>query len=68
MVTAPAGPRGAGRSRPILARGGWTLYSQNALPAPVGKFILTLRLYWPKGTPPSILDGTWKPPVLKKGQ
>src|SRR5260370_30608835 len=24
-----------------------------------GKFIPMLRLYWPKETPPSILDGTW---------
>jgi len=34
----------------------------NWLPAPKGKFILMLRLYWPKETPPSILDGTWKLP------
>jgi hypothetical protein len=32
----------------------------NWLPAPEGKFILMLRLYWPKNTPPSIIDGTWK--------
>ena len=30
-----------------------------------GKFIPMLRLYWPKETPPSILDGTWKPPPIK---
>jgi len=36
----------------------------NWLPAPKGKFILMMRLYWPKETPPSLLDGTWKiPPV-----
>jgi len=29
-----------------------------------GKFIPMLRLYWPKETPPSILDGTWKPPPI----
>ena len=23
------------------------------------------RLYWPKETPPSILDGTWEPPPIK---
>jgi hypothetical protein len=23
-----------------------------------------LRLYWPKETPPSIIDGTWKPPAV----
>ena len=32
----------------------------NWLPAPSGKFILMLRLYWPTETPPSIIDGTWK--------
>ena len=37
----------------------------NWLPAPTGKFILMLRLYWPKETPPSILDGSWKPPAVK---
>jgi hypothetical protein len=40
----------------------------NWLPAPAGRFIPMLRLYWPKETPPSILDGTWKPPVVKKAQ
>jgi hypothetical protein len=52
------------------------LYLQNAspgkdkeanwLPAPKGKFILMLRLYWPVEPPkPSILDGTWKPPMVQ---
>ena len=36
----------------------------NWLPAPKGKFILMLRLYWPKESPPSILDGTWKPQAV----
>lgn len=36
----------------------------NWLPAPSGKFILMLRLYWPTQTPPSIIDGTWKPPAV----
>jgi len=36
----------------------------NWLPAPEGPFVLTLRLYWPNTTPPSISDGTWKPPVV----
>jgi hypothetical protein len=31
-----------------------------------GKFIPMLRLYWPKETPPSILDGTWKPPPIQQ--
>ncbi len=38
----------------------------NWLPAPDGKFILMMRLYWPKETPPSIIDGSWKPPAVKK--
>jgi len=37
----------------------------NWLPAPEGKFILMLRLYWPKEKAPSILDGTWVPPAAK---
>jgi hypothetical protein len=36
----------------------------NWLPAPEGRFILMFRMYWPKETQPSILDGSWKiPPV-----
>jgi hypothetical protein len=38
----------------------------NWLPAPPGKFILMLRLYWPKETPPSIIDGTWTIPPVKQ--
>jgi hypothetical protein len=38
----------------------------NWLPAPQGRFVLMLRLYWPTETPPSILDGTWKPPAAVK--
>jgi hypothetical protein len=37
----------------------------NWLPAPKGRFIPMLRLYWPKDTPPSIIGGTWKPPAIK---
>jgi hypothetical protein len=40
----------------------------NWLPAPEGKFILMLRLYWPKETPPSIIDGSWRPPAVMKVQ
>lgn len=58
------------------ADGSVTLYFQhkspgkskeaNWLPAPDGPFALTLRLYWPNATPPSILDGTWQtPPVVR---
>ena len=37
----------------------------NWLPSPKAKFIPMLRLYWPKDTPPSLIDGTWKPPAMK---
>ena len=40
----------------------------NWLPAPKGKFGIMLRLYWPTETPPSILDGTWKPPAITVAQ
>ncbi len=39
----------------------------NWLPAPKGKFILMLRLYWPRERSPSIINGTWKIPPVKKG-
>ncbi len=38
----------------------------NWLPAPKGGFVLMMRLYWPSESPPSILDGTWKPPEVQK--
>jgi hypothetical protein len=38
----------------------------NWLPAPKAKFVPMLRLYWPKETPPSIIDGTWTPPAIKQ--
>jgi hypothetical protein len=38
----------------------------NWLPAPAGKFQLMLRLYWPSDTSPTILDGSWKIPPVKK--
>ncbi len=38
----------------------------NWLPAPQGEFNLVLRLYWPTKSPPSILDGTWTPPPVRK--
>lgn len=37
----------------------------NWLPTPKSKFILMMRLYWPKETAPSILDATWKPTAVK---
>jgi hypothetical protein len=39
---------------------------QNWLPAPSDTFVLMMRLYWPSEKPPSILDGTWKPPEVKE--
>ena len=40
----------------------------NWLPAPSGRFILMLRLYWPNESDPSILDGSWTiPPAAKVG-
>lgn len=38
----------------------------NWLPAPKDKFILMMRLYWPKEGNPSILDGSWVLPPAKK--
>src|SRR5262249_9019072 len=41
---------------------------ENWLPAPADKFTMIMRLYWPKETPPSVLDGTWVPPAAKPAQ
>jgi hypothetical protein len=38
----------------------------NWLPAPDGKFVLMLRMYWPDENAPSILDGTWTIPPVKR--
>ena len=38
----------------------------NWLPAPSGKFILMMRLYWPREEDPSILDGSWVIPPARK--
>ncbi len=56
--------------------GSTTLYIQNAspgadkeanwLPAPKGKFVLMLRCYWPNTNQPSLIDGSWKIPEVKK--
>ncbi|WFU48257.1 DUF1254 domain-containing protein [Sinorhizobium terangae] len=38
----------------------------NWLPAPKGKFILMMRLYWPNESNPSIIDGSWTIPPVKR--
>ncbi len=38
----------------------------NWLPAPAGKFVLMLRLYMPSQKAPSILDGSWQIPPVKR--
>ncbi len=38
----------------------------NWLPAPPDKFILMMRMYWPKEKTPSIINGTWAPPPAKR--
>lgn len=38
----------------------------NWLPAPSGDFILMLRMYWPEESDPSIIDGSWKIPPVKR--
>jgi len=40
----------------------------NWLPAPAGRFIPMLRLYWPTEKSPSILNGTWKIPAVEKAK
>jgi hypothetical protein len=38
----------------------------NWLPAPADGFILMMRLYWPKESPPSLIDGSWKIPEVRE--
>ncbi len=38
----------------------------NWLPAPAGKFVLMLRMYWPDERKPSIVNGSWTIPAVKK--
>ena len=38
----------------------------NWLPAPKGKFVLVMRIYQPRTSPPSIIDGSWTPPPARK--
>jgi hypothetical protein len=46
-------------------------HAQGWLPAPKGGFVLTLRLYAPRATPPSALppgQGGWSPPPVRRLQ
>jgi hypothetical protein len=65
------------RNNPTFnADGSLTLYFQNEspgkdkeanwLPAPKGEFVPMLRMYWPKDTGLSILNGSWKVPQVMK--
>jgi hypothetical protein len=38
----------------------------NWLPAPAGKFVLMLRMYWPNEKAPSIINASWSPPAVRK--
>ena len=38
----------------------------NWLPTPKGKFALVMRMYAPRKTTPSILDGSWTPPPVQR--
>ena len=38
----------------------------NWLPAPAGKFVLMLRMYWPNEKSPSIINNSWKVPPVRK--
>jgi hypothetical protein len=38
----------------------------NWLPAPADKFVLMLRMYWPSEKSPSIINGTWTLPPVRK--
>jgi hypothetical protein len=38
----------------------------NWLPAPPGKFVLMLRMYWPSEKSPSIINGSWTIPAVQK--
>ncbi|ADP16921.1 hypothetical protein AXYL_03601 [Achromobacter xylosoxidans A8] len=38
----------------------------NWLPAPKGEFILMMRLYWPNESDPSIINGSWTIPPVRR--
>jgi hypothetical protein len=38
----------------------------NWLPAPEGRFVLMLRMYRPRQQSPSIINGSWQPPGVRK--
>ncbi|MCK1445678.1 DUF1254 domain-containing protein [Bradyrhizobium sp. 48] len=40
----------------------------NWLPAPSGDFVVMMRLYWPSEKNPSIINGSWKIPPVRKAE
>ena len=41
-------------------------HESNWLPAPKGRFILMMRLYWPNESDPSIINGSWTVPPVRR--
>ena len=65
------------RNKPVFnADGSLTLYFQhlspgkdkeaNWLPTPDGPFLPMLRMFQPKTGSPSVIDGSWQPPAIRK--
>jgi len=40
----------------------------NWLPAPKGAFVPMLRMFGPKTAMPSVIDGSWRPPAIRKSE
>ncbi len=40
----------------------------NWLPSRPGRIVLMFRLYWPNQRPPSLFDGSWKPPPVRRAR
>ncbi len=57
--------RGPGSVGEDEGRAGGNDRESNWLSAPADRFILMLRLYWPKK---AIIKGEWKPPAVKQVQ
>jgi hypothetical protein len=52
---------------PITMYDGSYYFYPNALNKLTEESMREMRMYWPKATPPSILDGTWSPPAREEG-